>query len=229
MGTGEIIYYDYEHCRSFLETRARDLSETATGLETLATFREMLYGFAYEALEQSALVLGQFDTGVVFLFVPWNLSPEEYPKGHEIARAKALELLGSEKPPLLLELLAAQSEREQLSSKGFMEKWMRPEFLTDMLLAKRVAIELFFDGVAFYTEVMRPQLEKHGFEVISDYQMSAESGIVKVRHPNTPGKVYKLPWVAWVREMMGGGYNVIYLMACFATYLQKMDEAVARG
>ena len=33
----------------------------------------------------------------------------------------------------------------------------------------------------------------------------------------------------WVREMMGGGFNVIYPMACFSLYLQKLDEAVGHG
>jgi hypothetical protein len=31
----------------------------------------------------------------------------------------------------------------------------------------------------------------------------------------------------WVREMMGGGYNLVYLMACFAAYLQKLETAVS--
>ena len=39
-----------------------------------------------------------------------------------------------------------------------------------------------------------------------------------------PGKIVKLPWVSWVCEMMGGGYNALYLMACLMVYLQRMDD-----
>lgn len=227
MSQGEIIFYDYEHCRDFLEMRARDLRESARGLDTLATFRELMYGFAYESMEQEAIVLGQFDTGVVYLFTPDELAAERYPQGHEVARKKALELLDAKLPPLVIDLLEGQSDRDTLSSKGRIEKWMRPEFMTDVILPRKVDIQLFFDGGAFFAEVMAPQLKTHGFELVNTYEESAETGELKVRHDARPGKVYRLPWVSWVREMMGGGYNVIYLMACFATYLQKLDEAVA--
>ena len=226
MPKGQIVFYDYEHCRSFLEQRARDLREQTTGLEALATFRELIYGFSYEALEQCSLILGQFDTGVVFLFTPAELSPDEYPKGHEIARKKAIDMLGASEPPLVLEMLSAQSERETLSSKGFMEKWMRPEFLVDVLLARRVAVQLLFDGGAFFAEVLRPQLESHGFKLLASYVDCAEEGVLRVEHPGKQGTIFKLPWVAWIREMLGGGYNVVYVLACFATYLKKLDEAV---
>ena len=146
MSEGQVTYYDYEHCRDFLEQRARDLQEKAEGLETLATFRELLCGFSYEALEQSSLVLGQFDTGVIFLFSPWDLDEDAYPKGHETARAKALDLLGAGEPPLVLELLEAQADRKTLSDHGRMETWMREEFLRDVILARKVSIRLYFDG-----------------------------------------------------------------------------------
>jgi hypothetical protein len=51
--------------------------------------------------------------------------------------------------------------------------------------------------------------------------------MLRVRHPGCPGKTFKLPWLMWVREMMGGGYNLVYLMACFAAYLQKLETAVS--
>lgn len=226
MSEGQIIYYDYEHCRDFLEQRARDLQEKAEGLETLATFRELLYGFSYEALDKQSLVLGQFDTGVVFLFSPWDLEEDAYPQGHETARSKALDLLGAKQAPLVLELLDAQSERATLSDHGRMETWMREEFLRDVVLARKVSIRLFFDGGAFFEQVMQPELLKHGFQLMNSYEDSAMTGFTRVRHSARPGRVFKLPWVAWVREMMGGGFNVIYPMACFSLYLQKLDEAV---
>jgi hypothetical protein len=223
---GQIVYYDYEHCREFLEQRARDLRQTTQGIESLAIYRELFYSFSYEALEQNALTLGQFDAGVVYLFIPENLTPRDYPQGHEVARKKALELIDSTEPPVILELLSAQSMEPELGERGKVASWMRAEFLDEVLLPRKVKIQLYFDAGTFFREVMKPQLEQQGFEVADDYLKSAQTGQMLVRHPSSPGKVFKLPWLLWVREMMGGGYSVVYLMACFATYLQKLHGAV---
>jgi hypothetical protein len=226
MSDGQIVYYDYEHCREFLEQRARDLREKSQGIETLAIYRELFYSFSYEALEQNALTLGQFDTGVVYLFVPEHLSSREYPQGHEVARKKALELLGSKEPPLILELLTSQAMTPELGERGKIQSWMRQEFLDDVILPRKIEIQLYFDSGMFFDQVIKPQLEQQGFELLDTYVKSAQTGILRVKHSSTPGKVYKLPWLGWVREMMGGGYSVVYLMACFATYMQKLHGAV---
>jgi hypothetical protein len=226
MPVGQIIYYDYEHCREFLEERARDLRQSAQGIETLAIYREPFYSFSYEALEQGTLTLGQFDAGVVYLFVPKELTAHKYPQGHEVARNKALELLGSKEPPLVLEMLTAQAMEPEIGDRSKIVKWMRAEFLDEVLLPGKIQIHLYFDAGAFFRQVLQPQLEQQGFELVDDYVKSAQSGQLRVRHSGSPGKVYKLPWLLWVREMMGGGYSVVYLMACFATYLQKLHGAV---
>lgn len=229
MTVGQVTYYDYEHCREFLETRARTLRETARGLETLALFRELFYSFSYEALEQGALTLGQFDTGVVYLFLPGFLQQEKYQRRRDVARAKALELLGCspKEPPLVLDLLTSQSLEPPVGERGRMERWMRSEFLNDVLRPGRIHIHLYFDGGAFFREILVPQLEQRGFTLLEDYIRSARNGELRVRHAAVPGKLFRLPWMLWIREMMGGGYSVVYLMACVANYLQKLEAAVA--
>jgi len=227
MAPGQITFYDYNHCRDFLEQRAEDLRRNATGIDTLAVCRELFYSFSYEAIEQAALTLGQFDTGMVYLFIPQELSIKNYPQGHEVARAKALELLDCSDPPVVLELLASQAQEPELGERGKIRSWMREEFLTDVILPGRIQLHLYFDGGGFFREVLKPQLEQSGFELLDDYVKSARSGNLRIKHPATPGKVFMLPWLMWVREMMGGGYSVVYLMACFATYLQKLNSATA--
>jgi hypothetical protein len=223
---GQIVYYDYDHCREFLEQRARDLRQSAQGIDALAIYRELYYSFSYEALEQGALTLGQFDAGVVYVFIPDHLRPRDYPQGHEVVRKKALELLGNNEPPLVLELVSSQTMDPEVGERGKFQKWMRPEFLDEVLLPGKVTIQLYFDAGSFFRHMLQPQLEQHGFELADDYMKSAQTGQLRVRHPSSPGKIYKLPWLLWVREMLGGGYSVVYLMACFATYLQKLHGAV---
>ncbi|MGI8906105.1 MAG: hypothetical protein ACR2IE_06405 [Candidatus Sumerlaeaceae bacterium] len=223
---GQIVYYDYAHCSEFIEQRARALRQNAQGIDALAIYRELFYSFSYEALEQSALTLGQFDSGIVYMFIPEHLTIREYPQGHEVARKKALELLGTSDPPLILELLSAQGMDPEVGERGKIAKWMRNEFLDEVLLPGKIAIQLYFDAGTFFREVLQPQLEQQGFELADDYVKSAQTGQLRLRHPSSPGKIYKLPWLLWVREMMGGGYSVVYLMACFATYLQKLHGAV---
>lgn len=226
MTLGQIIYYDYDHCREFLEERVRTLRETTTGIDTLAIYRELFYSFSYEALEQGALTLGQFDSGLVYAFIPGTLTQRDYPQGHEVLRNKACELLSCQEPPLVLELLAAQALEPKPGERGRIENWMRDEYLNDVLLPGKAIIQLYFDGGGFYNQVLKPQLEAQGFTLVDDYLKAAQSGILRVKHASAPGKVYKLPWMLWVREMMGGGFSIVYLMACFSTYLQKLTSTV---
>jgi hypothetical protein len=221
-----VIFYDFDHCRDFLEARTRDLQQSARGLDTLATLRELYYGFSYEALEQNAIILGQFDTGVVYVFLPFTFSGENSTRALELAENKAVELLGANEPPVVMELLDAQIQTEDFNSRAGMQTWMREEFLREVVLEGKIRIILFFNGGGFFEEVMRPQLVKHGFQLLDPYSESAESGELRVKHNSTASRVYRIPWVTWVREMMSGGYNIVYLMACFSAYLDKLQTAV---
>lgn len=226
MSLGSVVYYDFDHCREFLEGRAADLRDRARGLDTLATLRELYYAFSYEALEQQSIVIGQFDTGVVYLFVPDVIAGENFERTREIAESKAIELLDSSEPPLVIELMEGQNETEHFSSRGTIQSWMREDFLDEIILPARVQIILFFDGGSFFEQVLRPQLEKHHFKLGDTYVESAETGELRVKHRTNLKRTYRIPWVTWVREMMGGGYNVVYLMACFSAYLEKLKGAV---
>lgn len=229
MSVSHVTYYDFDHCRQFLESRARELRETASGLESLALFRELFYSFSHEALDQGAMTLGQFDASIVYLFIPQTLSQGDYHSGHNVARAKALELLNCapSEPPLVFELLSTQSHEPALSPRGRLETWARPDFLQDVLIPGRVQIHLYFDGGCFFRDFLVPQVEQRGFTPADDYVHSARSGELRVRHSAAPGRLFRIPWVLWVREMMGGGYSILYLAACLANYLKKLETAVA--
>ena len=188
MAKNKIIFYDYDHCRDFLETRAKDLRESTQGLESLATYREMLYSFSYEALEQSAVTLGQFDATVVYCFVPESLPEGVTERTMRSAEAKALDMLQSKQPPLAIELLSAQARLGDGGERGRIESWMRPEFLRDIVNGGRVEILLFFDGAAFFEGLLRPQLQGRGFVLADSYESSGRSGMLRVRHPGLPGK-----------------------------------------
>lgn len=228
MALGAVVYYDYRHCRGFLEQRALELKKSTKGLDSLALCRELIYSFSYEALETGALTLGQFDSSVVYLFVPSGAGTEEFPDSHRVARAKAMELLKVElgETPLAIELLAGQVGPPEAAERGRIDRWMRREFLDDVVLAHRIQIQLFFNGATFFRDVLVPQLEQRGFILAEDYLASAKRGDLKVRHPALAGKLFKLPWVLWVREMMGGGYSTVYLAVCLANCLQKLEQAV---
>lgn len=228
MTVGQIVYYDFDHCRKFIEDRARELKETSKGLEALALYRELFYSFSYETLENSSLTLGQFDTGTVYVFVPATLLPSEYPQGHEVVRSKAVGLMGCDQPPVVLDLLSAQTTEPLVGPPGKIESWMRPEFLQDVILSGKVQIQLYFDAGGLYKDIIAPQMVDRGFTLLEDYVTAARSGVIRVKHPAAPGKIYKLPWMAWIREMMGGGYSVVYVLACMATYLQRLETALSK-
>jgi hypothetical protein len=138
-------------------------------------------------------------------------------------------MLGARGKPLVIELMTGQADEPAVQDRCRVESWMEPGFLQDVVLARRALVVLFFDGEAFFRETLKPQLERRGFAVTTGYEESARAGMLRVRHASTPGTAYKLPWVLWVREMMGGGYNRVFLMALFAVYLQKMEQAVVAG
>jgi len=222
---GNVVFYDFEHCREFLEDHAKHLRDNAVGLDVLGLYRELFHGFTHEALESSSIILGQFDVGLIYLFVPEPLSREYYPEGHKTARKKSLELLQCTEPPMVFELLAAQEMEPSLSERARCNTWMRPE-LTVLVEQGVIEIHMYFNGQAFFEHLLIPSLQQQGFSVADTYIASAKSGFVKVRHPNAPGKVFKMPWRTWIREMLAGGYSMAYLMACMGNYILKMNEAV---
>ncbi len=226
MTLGKVVFYDYEHCREFLEGHAKQLRDTSVGLNMLGLYRELFYGFTHEALESSAIILGQFDNGLVYMFVPEMLKREYYPDGHKVARTKALELMNCTEPPMVFEMIAAQTMEPPLAEKAWFDKWMRPEMIT-LLNEGAIELHMYFNAHAFYEQILTPMLQQQGFTIADDYLASARSGFLRVRHPGRPGKLFKLPWRTWIREMMTGGYSMAYIMACLGTYMLKMNEAVS--
>jgi hypothetical protein len=87
----------------------------------------------------------------------------------------------------------------------------------------------YFDGGSFFQETLRPHLEKRGFELIDSYTEALEQGFVRVRHSATSSTIFQVPWVRWVREMVSGGFDLVFLMACLAVYLQKLEQAAIQN
>lgn len=228
MTLGNVVFYDFEHCREFLEDHAKHLRDTATGLNVLGLYRELFHGFTHEALEASAITLGQFDHGVIYMFVPEPLKREYYPEGHKVAQKKALELMGCTEPPMVFELLSAQDIEPPLAEKNRCDGWMRPE-LKVLVDEGVIEIQMYFNGQAFFEQILLPSLHQNEFTVTESYLDCARTGFVKVRHASAPGKVFKMPWVQWIREMLAGGFSMAYLMAMMGNYLLKMNAAVGNG
>ncbi len=228
MSVNNVVFYDFDHCREFLEDHAKYLRDTSAGLNILGLYRELFHGFSNEALESEAIVLGQFDQGLVYMFVPEPLKKEYYPSGHKVAQKKALELLGTTEPPMALELHAAQDMEPPLQEKARYDKWMQPDLIT-LLNEGVIEIHMYFNSHAFYEQILLPSLQQHGFQPADSYLTSARSGYVRVRHPAAPGKLYKLPWLTWVREMLAGGYSLAYIMALLGNYMLKMNTSVGQA
>lgn len=220
-----VVFYDFEHCREFLEDHAKHLRDTSKGLNVLGLYRELIHGFSHEALESSSITLGQFDHGLVFLFVPEPLKREYYPDGHKVAQKKALDLLACTEPPMVLELLAALDMEPPLQEKSRNFAWMQPD-LKLLIEQGVIGLQMYFNAQAFHEQLLKPSLQQNDFTVADPYLTSAKSGYVRVRHPKTPGKVYKMPWLLWVREMFAGGYSMAYIMAMMGNYIMKMSEAI---
>lgn len=224
MTTGQVIFYDYEHCRSFLETHSRDLKEKQQGLDALGLYRPLFYGFTEEALETCAITLGQFDAGLVYMFVPACHQRKLSPGAHKVARAKAIELLGCS-TPMIFEIKAAREMKPPLAPQAACEQWMKPDLL-EMINDNTIEVFMVINGQAFFDQILLPCLTQNDFNTTDDYVSAAKSGNVRVSHAVAPDKIYKLPWIKWVREMLNGGFSMSYLMACLGTYLQKIHQAV---
>lgn len=226
MTGSKVVFYDFGHCNSFMKERGSELSQGKTGLAALAPYRPLFSAFADEALTTNAITLGQFDTGLVYMFVPEDLSRALAPSQHKVARAKAVELMQCSQPPMIFEIRAAQEMKPPIAEPARPDKWMPPDLL-EIVNNGSLEIHLLINAHAFFADIIMPALAHNGFESPDDYLTSGRSGFIHVRHADAPGQGYKLPWVKWLREMLTGGYSMAYPMACMGTYLQKMQEAIA--
>jgi hypothetical protein len=229
MSHKHLICHDYAACQELIRQAAPAFDEQPEGLECHTAPRTVIPSLAAEAMEDRSVVLAQLDPGAIHGFIPSRLSPGHAATLLDDAERRAVEMLGARGRPLIIELLTGQADEPAVQASCRIESWMDPDFLRTVVQARRALIVLFFDGENFFRETLKPQLERRGFAVTEGYEESARAGVLRARHPSTPGTVYKLPWVLWVREMMGGGYDTLFLMALFAVYLQKMEQAVVAG
>lgn len=225
MNLGNVVFYDFEHCREFLEDHAKHLRDNVVGLDVLGLYRDLFSGFANEALTESAITLGQFDHNVTFLFIPEHLRQEYYPEGHEVARAKALELMGCKQAPVVLDLVNSTDVEPPVHEKAHYRSWM-PKNLLELLDQRMIEIQMIYNAQPFHDLILTPTLQEQGFSLADNYLASARSGFVRVRHSAVPGKVYKLPLLQWVREMFSGGFSVAYLVAMLGNATQKLSKTV---
>lgn len=223
-----VVYYDYNHCKEFLEPHAKQLRENKTGLEALAIYRALYYSFTVEALETNSFTLGQWDRGIAILFLPraaLNIDESNNFSSLSIATAKALELIQAEEPPIVIDLPAAISMQPKINERSLMKNWMTDEFYSQIIAPQQVEIRMYFNGFSFFKDMIEPQLLSNGFNITEDYVKMAQSGYIKVRHPASPGKIYKLPWLLWIREMLVGGYSIVYSIACMGNYIKKILDS----
>lgn len=225
-----IATYDFEACRPFLEHHTLELAETADGLDKWATFRELIYTFTYESLARQAPILGQFDPDLVYAFVPVEtLAAHEHPTlWAELSRVAAC-LMKLECPPYAVDFFDVLDTDRRQSLALQAPDWLRTDFMDSILLTRRAVIWVFFAASRYFDDVLLPQLAKRGFVLAEESSDLTASPLLRVRHPHRPKMLYKIPWADWVCDMIAGGYNLVFLMACSAIYLRKLENAVARG
>lgn len=222
--------YDFEACRPALEAHAKELAESEEGLARWASLREFIEKFAREAFAHQTCVLGQFDPDLVFAFVPVEKLP---PNQRELVWVdvleRARELLGGNDHPYWIDFLDAMTGGEGPKSAALRYSWMDHSILQDILLAQKLAIWVFFNAKRFVESALLPQLQKRGFAVLPHESEEEPAPLLRVKHPNRPTTIFRIPWDQWFREMVGGGYNFLYLLAFSAIYLQKLEQAVAES
>jgi hypothetical protein len=224
------IIYDYETCCDLLAEHASGLAESVEGLEKWATFREFFRSLVQESATSNSAILTQADPDLVFAFLPEKIIQAS---GHEnLSRdvdAAVRQLVRADSPPYSFDFFEAIGERDRVVASATPEHWLEPNLFDDLILPRRVVVWVFFNAQRFLAEVLVPQLERRGFRVPPLSQEEILSGVLKVRHPEHPGLAYSIPWGEWLRDMVGGGYNIIFFMAVLALYLQKLDRAVSGG
>ncbi|MGB9692686.1 MAG: hypothetical protein ACPL7D_11035 [Candidatus Sumerlaeaceae bacterium] len=225
----KIAIYDFESCKGALESHAQELAESAEGLSRWASFRDFIQTFAREAYEHRTCVLGQFDPDVVFAFVPaegMNANDREALWVTVLAHAR--QLMGNTANLYWIDFLDAVAPSGGPKTGALQNSWIDSTLAEELLLAQRLVIWVFFNVKRFIEKVVQPQLQKRGFEILPD-QSDEQSSALRIKHPKRPRTIFYLPWADWFREMVGGGFNMLYLMALVAIYLQKLDHAVTNS
>ncbi len=218
--------YDFATCREALEAHARELAAAVEGIERWASFREFVEAFAREAWKNKTTVLGQFDPDLVFVFAPFDRPDHVHRESRWVSVLElASELLGqSGEGPYWVNFVDAFTRGESPKSTMLHHRWL-PDDLTGLLVGDQLAIWVFFNAKRFLGTVLLPQLEKRGFTVLPD-ESDELTPVVRVRHPNRPRATYLIPWAEWLREMIAGGFNLLYLLEILSLYLQKLEYAV---
>ncbi len=220
-----IAIYDFDTCRPALEAHAQELAESAEGLARWASFRDFIQTFAREAVDNRTCVIGQFDPDVVFAFVPAEgLGANDREAVWVSVLDHARRLMGGTAAPYWLDFLDAIAPEGIPKSPILQNSWLDPH-LAQELQSSQVVIWVFFNARRFLEAVIQPQLSKRGFMILPD-ESDEQLSELRVKHPGCPNKVFRIPWNVWFREMVGGGFNMLYLMALVAIYLQKLEHAV---
>jgi hypothetical protein len=222
--------YDFEACRPALEAHAKELAESQEGLARWASLREFIQKFAQEAFAHKTCVIGQFDPDLVFAFVPVeNLDANQREALWVEILEQARVLMGGTNHPFWFDFLDAITGGEGPKSAAIRYSWLDEDLLRDLLLPQRLAVWVFFNAKRFLETTLLPQLTKRGFVVVEENVEEDPSPFLRVRHPNRPKTIFRIPWASWCRDMVGGGYNLLYLLAFAAVYLQKLEQAVGES
>ncbi|MCX7626635.1 MAG: hypothetical protein N2Z21_10575 [Candidatus Sumerlaeaceae bacterium] len=225
-----IAIYDFEACRPALEAHAKELAENEEGLARWASLRDFIEKFAQEAFAHDTCVLGQFDPDLVFAFVPVKNLPANQ---REMLWVDVLErsrsMMGGSAHPYWIDFLDAITGGEGPKAAALRYSWIEPSLLQDVLLPQKLAIWVFFNAKRFVETTLLPQLHKRGFVLVPHDSEEEHAPLLRVKHPSRPTTIFRIPWDQWFREMVGGGYNFLYLLAFAAIYLQKLEQAVAES
>ena len=226
--TEHVTAYSAAEIQEYLEAHAAQLAERHQGIDVHALYREMYSTFAQRSAKHDTVLVVPVDAVLVLVFIPSSLFGGHAMEVQRQAEEQALALLAPTDTPLAMELVSMQDDPPAVEGKCRLEQWAEEEFLT-LLEEREATIVGYFDGGAFFQETLRPHLEKRGFELIDSYTEAVEQGFVRVRHSATSSTLFQVPWVRWVREMVSGGFDLVFLMACLAVYLQKLEQAAIQN
>ena len=226
--TEHVTAYSAAEIQEYLEAHAAQLAERHQGIDVHALYREMYSTFAQRSAKHDTVLVVPVDAVLVLVFIPSSLFGGHAMEVQRQAEEQALALLAPTDTPLAMELVSMQDDPPAVEGKCRLEQWAEEEFLT-LLEEREATIVGYFDGGAFFQETLRPHLEKRGFELIDSYTEAVEQGFVRVRHSATSSTIFQVPWVRWVREMVSGGFDLVFLMACLAVYLQKLEQAAIQN
>ncbi|PKO17058.1 hypothetical protein CVU37_09630 [candidate division BRC1 bacterium HGW-BRC1-1] len=226
--TEHLTTYSADEMREYLEAHAAQLAERHQGIEVHALYREIYASFAQRTAQHDTVLVAPVEAVLVLVFIPSAFAGAHAMEIQRQAEEKALALLAPADTPLAMELVSMQDDPPAIEGKCRLDQWADEEFLT-LLDDREATIVAYFDGGSFFQETLRPHLEKRGFELIDSYTEALEQGFVRVRHSATSSTIFQVPWVRWVREMVSGGFDLVFLMACLAVYLQKLEQAAIQN